>query len=301
MSKSPVAFWLRQIMSRHITAFKLARFSGHAKIRENLWVNYRDLHLSAKTAHMRPLKNPNRLPSTLKEIISTERVVAPDGREIALHSNISAKEAEILYDCVYRLRPTLSLEIGLAFGISGLAILQALEDLGSGFHIACDPLQSDWLDIGVENVKRSHLEHRFRLERRYPEEVIPTIPPIQFAFVDGSHLFDFSVLEFVLIDKKLQTGGVIGFHDLWMPSIQKLLRYILSNREYEISPLTFRQPAADLFPMDILRRACALLPHATTVFAPEFLKPWFHLGLPNLVFLNKVGEDKRRFPFHVPF
>lgn len=40
------------------------------------------------------------------------------------------------------------------------------------------------------------------------------------------------MVEFILADKKLKVGGMIAFHYLWMPSLRKLLRYILRNRDY---------------------------------------------------------------------
>ena len=68
-------------------------------------------------------------------------------------------------------------------------------------------------------------------------------PRVQFAFIDASHLFDLSVLDFTLIDKRLDVGGVVGFHDLWMPSLQKLVRYILTNRDYVPYRCPGRPPA----------------------------------------------------------
>jgi hypothetical protein len=42
------------------------------------------------------------------------------------------------------------------------------------------------------------------------------------------------MMEFVLIDKKLDVGGIIALHDLWMPSIQAVVRFIQANRAYQI-------------------------------------------------------------------
>ena len=42
---------------------------------------------------------------------------------------------------------------------------------------------------------------------RLPEEAVPQLPRLQFAIIDASYLFDFTVTEFVLADKRLNIGG----------------------------------------------------------------------------------------------
>src|SRR5438093_4981077 len=119
--------------------------------------------------------------------------------------------------------------------MSALAIAQALVHNGRGVHHVIDPYEHlKWDGVGLANLERANLEDRVRYYDAFPEEVIPTMPRIEFAFMDGSHLFDLVLLDFVLVDKRLEVGGVIGVHDLWLPSIQKVLRYILANRHYRV-------------------------------------------------------------------
>jgi predicted O-methyltransferase YrrM len=66
------------------------------------------------------------LPQALLEVFKTSRVFAPDGKEQSLESNISSAEALELYTVVRSLCPECSVEIGLAHGISALAILAAI-------------------------------------------------------------------------------------------------------------------------------------------------------------------------------
>lgn len=80
-------------------------------------------------------------------------------------------------------------------------------------------------------VRRSGVETRLRFHEKFPEEVVPQLEPgFGFAFIDASHLFDLTLLDFILVQKKLEPGAIIGFHDLWMPPLQKLWRYLTSNR-----------------------------------------------------------------------
>jgi Methyltransferase domain len=174
------------------------------------------------------------LPQVLLEVFEECRVFAPDGNAQPLESNVSQAEALELYRVVRNLRPEFSVEIGLAHGISALAILAAISANGEGHHYVIDPFQANYGYCGEAMIERAGYRDLHSFLERFPEEVLPTLPRIKFAFIDSSHLFDLTLLEFVLIDKKLEVGGIVALHDTWMPSIQAVLRFILGNRPYEI-------------------------------------------------------------------
>jgi predicted O-methyltransferase YrrM len=225
------------------------------------------------------------------------RIAVEDGvSQDAFFDQIHLDEALEIYATVRSLRPENTLEIGFCCGGSGLAILKALEDNGVGMHHAVDPYQSSYADnLGRRHVRTAGLDHRLRFYESFPERVFPELPRVQFAFIDASHLFDLSMLDFVLVDKLLDVNGVVALHDMWMPALRKLVRFVLLNRGYEIisssrpkSPPTLKSRANHLF-----RRLLGLLPRAGHIFSPEFLKPWHFYGLSNLAFLRKVAEDQR--------
>jgi len=167
-----------------------------------------------------------------------------------------------------------------------------------------DPFQADYGNTGIAMVKAAKLDDRFRFYRQFAEEVLPGLGPLQFVFIDASHLFDLTLMEFILADKKLDVGGVVAFHDFWMPSLKKVIRYILSNRKYRLHPdsqaarraPTTRQHCKHLLG-DTLRR----LPGSARVFSPELLEPWWTEGLHNLVVLEKTQHDQRDWRFHRNF
>ena len=70
-------------------------------------------------------------------------MVRADGTPITLDSNVSGEEATRLYTLVHARKPKATIELGLAQGISSLAITQALKDNTSGaLHHIVDPFQS---------------------------------------------------------------------------------------------------------------------------------------------------------------
>lgn len=54
-----------------------------------------------------------------------------------------------------------------------------------------------------------------------------------FAFVDGKHLFDQTMLEAFYIDKMLHKDSLMAFHDRWMPSIRSVAAWFCSNLPYQ--------------------------------------------------------------------
>jgi predicted O-methyltransferase YrrM len=174
-------------------------------------------------------------PDLLLEALSSKVAFAPDGTTRPLGSNIAREEAGALYCAVRLVQPACSLEIGLVHGISALAILAAITaNVLSGHHYIIDPFQKNYANCGEAMINLAGFAGRHTFLERFPEEVIPQLPRLQFDFIDASHLFDFTMMEFVLVDKKLDIGGIIALHDLWMPSLQTVGRFIHTNRAYRV-------------------------------------------------------------------
>jgi predicted O-methyltransferase YrrM len=249
------------------------------------------------------------LPPLLEEAFASSKVFDQNGELVSLDSNVSREEALALNLSVRELKPEKSIEIGLAKGVSTLAILGAIDANGSGRHIVCDPFQDDYGNAGIEMVSRAGLAQWWQFHRKYAEEVVPSIDQVQFAFVDASHLFDLTLVEFVLIDKKLVEGGVIGFHDMWMPSLQKLLRFILENRAYEVwRPAALSTVDQSPPPRSVksslkigMANLLGRIPYAENLLASEILAPWQSLNLPNLVMLRKIHHDNRDWKHFLKF
>lgn len=216
---------------------------------------------------------------------------------------INLEEAQQTYDLVRELQPEHALEIGFCSGMSTLCILQAMEDNGRGTHHVVDPFQSSYArGTGLANVRAAGLSHRLDFHEAFPEEVVPRLPEIGFAFIDASHLFDLTILDCVLADKRLRTGGVIGLHDLWMPSLQAVFRFLLKNRAYRFrNPVTgYRLPWKARF-RRLLAACLRPLPGARRVFHHDLLEPWETYGVGNLVFLEKRENDVRDWRHFEPF
>ena len=177
--------------------------------------------------------------AVLGEMLSTGRVVGSDGASVPLESGISLESAEALYGVVMGVRARVVLEVGMACGVSSLAILTALRDLGEdGRLISIDPHQSThWRRCGVTAVERAGLGERHRLIEEASQLALPRLlaerTTAQVAYIDGWHTFDYAFIDFWYADRMLAVGGVVGFNDCGLPSIEKVIRFVLSHRKYQ--------------------------------------------------------------------
>jgi predicted O-methyltransferase YrrM len=238
------------------------------------------------------------MPAIEKTIDLPEALAAALGHA-EIEAGIRRDEAKTMFALLRREHPEATAEIGCANGASTVVIASALECNGRGHHFAVDPLQSTtWDDAGKHFIAETGLSNRVTFHDCYPEEVFPALPKLDFVFIDGSHLFDFTILDFVLADKRLRPGGIIAFHDTWMPSIRKALQFVLANRAYQ--PLRLTSPP--------LSRAWSLITTGRRRLARSLARiiagdgdimpqaPSFkQLGLDrsNLVYIRKLRSDDR--------
>jgi predicted O-methyltransferase YrrM len=89
----------------------------------------------------------------LVNLLSTENVTAPDGRQLPLHSHLPELEGRLLQWWLDQYRPSRLLEIGLAYGVSSLFICEVVSRWQVHHYHVIDAFQSRaWEDIGRKNL-----------------------------------------------------------------------------------------------------------------------------------------------------
>ena len=189
---------------------------------------------------------PSPASDLLERIYEANEVEGPDGapRDI-FPSSMPRGDTRAIQRIVRELGATRTLETGMAFGLSTLAIGAVHQERGSGSHIAIDPYQSSWFrSVGMLNLSRAKLEDRVRVIEESSHVALPGLlgegVRLDFALIDGRHMFDYALVDFFYIDQMLDVGGVVAFHDTWMPAIAEAVAYVRRNREYE--PVRSRAP-----------------------------------------------------------
>jgi hypothetical protein len=174
----------------------------------------------------------------LEDIYETGEVELGDGSRVAVHAEVSRSNVEGLRRAVLQEAPRNVLEVGMAHGISSVAILGALEEIGGeGRLLSIDPYQTEvWRDGGRRTVERSGLGARHELIEDFDYLALPALARegrrFGFAYIDGYHSFDYVMLDFFYADRMLDVGGVVGFNDCGWPSVFKVLRFIETHKKY---------------------------------------------------------------------
>lgn len=226
----------------------------------------------------------------LEEILTTGSAVTSTGDVVQVHSQVSGEDARFLSQLTSELDIAVSLEIGLAFGVSALAICQSLKPGAS--HIVIDPFQNDslWDGIGLANLNRAGLRNIVQFHEDSSAVVLPKLESrgvkIDFAFIDGDHSFDYVLVDFFHVDRLLRVGGVVVFDDADWRSVRKVLRFIVANLNYEVYRV---MPAGGSWKFRLWKAALAV-PAQIVKVARKFFNIDYVVG--GLVGTDILGTDQ---------
>ena len=178
----------------------------------------------------------------LEEIFETGLIQTNSGgAKIPLHSNTSKKQGLFLQEIFDRIKPVQSIEVGFAYGISTLFILEKHREYAAANakHIVIEP-DDYWGTAAVYNISKEGLDHYLDIRRHNSDYVLPKLfhegYKIQYAYIDTTKRFDVVMQDFYFLDKMLEVSGVIILDDCgggW-PGIQRVARYVSNLRNYQI-------------------------------------------------------------------
>ncbi|OGE19927.1 MAG: hypothetical protein A3J42_02010 [Candidatus Dadabacteria bacterium RIFCSPHIGHO2_12_FULL_53_21] len=255
----------------------------------------------------------------LEEILSTGYTSTPEGQAIKVHGNIDQRKCIILTHLIQKFKPIISLEIGLAYGVSAIAICDALPKTAHSRHFIIDPHQNIkpvWGGIGLYNLNRAGFRNLIEFYEQPSYRMLPLLDSkhikIDFAFIDGWHTFDYTLVDFFYIDKMLKVGGTVVFDDADWPAVRNVCRFIATNLEYSVYNLpdefeTDKEPALQHHSKFYLHTIVDSLSKLLYSFRGSENKTSIiskdnRLGLRgNFIIFKKEGEDKRKWNHFIPF
>ena len=214
-------------------------------------------------------------------------------------SHVTRSTGELLQRAVQDVRPSVSLEIGLAYGVSTLFICDALQALPHpGVHIVLDPYQhGKWRGLGLKHLRDAGFENLVEFHEEPSELFLPKLVAsgqrIDFAFIDGLHRFEQAFVEFYYINRLLRPGGVVLFDDAARRSVNRVIRYALTLPAYEVYATTEPRPQRRS-PAGAIRLHLAQSPAVKRLIRSDVLQRDWDLGvLGRCVGLRKIAEDER--------
>ncbi len=178
------------------------------------------------------------LNAPFENVVSADHASALRGPE----NRVPEGDLRIIINTVAAIQPGETLEVGLATASTAIAIMAAKPE-GSSNHIALDPAQtSAFHNAGVERIEKLGLAPRFELIEKSSHIALPTLlierqARFDFVYIDGCHMFDYTLLEWFYSDKMLNIGGVIAFDDCMWPMVHAVASFVETNCNY-----TFLKP-----------------------------------------------------------
>ncbi|MFW5701076.1 MAG: O-methyltransferase, partial [Cyclobacteriaceae bacterium] len=150
----------------------------------------------------------------------------------------SATICKFYTDLVRNRRPETVLEIGTAFGISGMYWLAGLDQNSTGKLLTFEPNEI-WAEIAEENLKQ--ISSRFYLFNQTFEEGITQITSfknkIDIAFIDAIHTSEFVLKQFELIQELAKEGALIIFDDINFSEDMKICWNAIAKSENSTASL----------------------------------------------------------------
>jgi predicted O-methyltransferase YrrM len=177
----------------------------------------------------------------IEQLYATRQLIGDDGVVCELDTlSVTAERGDFIAGVCREYRPAATLEIGMAWGMSTLFMLEALAEAGSarpGCHAVIDPFQSKLFHNAALRAVRE--AGAGELIDFYPEPSQIVLPRMisagrrfDLAFIDGDHRFEAAFIDFYFIDQLLKPGGIVIFDDLGMDGVFLACAFAEKNHHY---------------------------------------------------------------------
>jgi predicted O-methyltransferase YrrM len=224
------------------------------------------------------------------------------GQLIKMDSETPAGQCVFLQQVIRENKVKTSIEIGMAYGTSTLAIAEGIDKNGGTSCVVIDPYENSyWKGHGLELLKVGGYGHMIDFYEQPSYSVLPKFleegRKFDFAYIDSTKLMDWITVDFFYLDKLMDAGGIIVFDDVSYVSIKKLIRYLAQLPHYEVAAV---YPKNKILPSV---RKLILKNFVPGFLLKEDLRVTDHkLGInAHCVALRKIGHDTRNYDWHVPF
>ena len=181
--------------------------------------------------------------SVLRQMLATGKTKSWTGEELPLESASTVNNLRVLRRYIQAAKPKRTMEIGLAYGASALAILATQAENGGEFsHMAVDPLQTSlWKKGAVRAITDAGFAPRFELVEKSSSLALPQLvtagASFDLIYIDGLHVFEHTFIDFYYSAVLAATGGVILFDDSRSPHVDKVIRFVRASLADSLEPL----------------------------------------------------------------
>jgi predicted O-methyltransferase YrrM len=192
---------------------------------------------------MRLISANSRLAHALREEIRRAYhlgyVEGSDGRCYEIFpDSVTPDRAAFVESVCSSARPTATLEIGMAWGLSTLGILSTLSESARRFspHVVIDPWQTRrYRQAALLSLRRAGAEALIELHHQMSVAALPKLlgRTVDFVFVDGNHHYSAVFCDLWLLHPLLRPGSIVVVDDVWFDDVQRACKFAENNLGYK--------------------------------------------------------------------
>ena len=178
---------------------------------------------------------------TLAEMLQTKTARGESGRVFTgLGALSTVNNLLVLRRFMQTHKPAATLEVGLAFGGSCLAIAASHREYSKGAkqHVAIDPYQPTngewgWDNAGFRAIREAGLTEYVDVREELSSLALPQLlrdgRMFDLIYIDGSHFFDDVFIDAYYAVRLLKPNGVVMLDDSATNHVAKVVSFIRSN------------------------------------------------------------------------
>ena len=178
--------------------------------------------------------------SFIEQLYARGTVRGEDGTEHQIFpTSVTPDRGAFVRDACRAEKARSVLEIGMAWGLSTLHILEGLLSNGAGAHahVVLDPIQtSHFHGAGNQTLREAGVEQLVEFHQDYSELLLPRLLTegrlFDFVFIDGSHWFDNIFIDLFYAHRMLKPGGMVVFDDVFAEPVNLACRFARTNYGY---------------------------------------------------------------------
>jgi predicted O-methyltransferase YrrM len=169
------------------------------------------------------LPDSQNIRNRIGEIYQQGYVIGDDGARHSISPMaVASWRGEFVRDLCIAERATSCVEVGMAWGLSTLHIIEALLANGASgrAHVVIDPMQTSMFHNAARRTLREcGVDEMVEFYEDRSDIILPRLisegRSFDFAFIDGDHHFEGAFVDAVLVDRLLKPGGVVALDDTW--------------------------------------------------------------------------------------
>ncbi len=181
-----------------------------------------------------PLPSPQSIRNRIQQTYERGYVLGEDEVRYSIAPmSVASWRGEFVRGLCLAEKATSSVEVGMAWGLSTLHIIEALLANGATgrAHVVIDPMQTMWFhNAALRALRESGVDELVEFHEAPSNLALPALVAagrqFDFAFIDGDHRYEAAFMDLVFADRLVKPGGVIAIDDTWSHPVYMACKFL---------------------------------------------------------------------------